>query len=146
MVSLKKIRRGSGVDRLRNEMGDVLGRFMSEWDLPPGSGKHWPSIDVADKGDNILVSVEIPGCDPEDIEVSVEGDTLTIRGEKKESSETKAEDYYHMESFRGNFRRDLVLPSDVNADKSVATCKDGILQINLPKAETSKKKSIKVQT
>ena len=145
MVSLKRIRHSSGVDRFRNEMGDLLGRFMSEFDLPPARGKYWPSIDVADKGDDIVVNVEIPGCDPEDIEVSVEGDTLTIRGEKKESSETKEEDYYHMESFRGNFRRDLVLPSDVDADKAEASCRDGVLQITLPKAETSKKKTIKVQ-
>jgi HSP20 family protein len=98
---------------------------------------------VAEHGDAIVVRAEVPGCKPEEIDISVYGNTLTISGEKKQSKEEKDKGYYHMETTYGSFRRDINLPSDVDSAKVEATCKDGVLSITLPKAEVSK--AVKVQ-
>jgi HSP20 family protein len=82
-------------------------------------------------------------CKPEEIDISVYGNTLIISGEKKETKEEKDKGYSHMESTYGNFRRDITLPTDVDNSKVEATCTDGVLSIRLPKAEVSK--AVKVQ-
>ena len=103
----------------------------------------WPAIDVAEKEDAVLVRAEVPGMKPEEIDISVYGNTLTISGEKKEAKEEHGDDFYHVESSYGSFRREVLLPTDVEEGKIEAVCKDGVLSITLPKAE--KNKAVKVQ-
>jgi HSP20 family protein len=103
----------------------------------------WPAIDVAKKEDAVLVRAEIPGMKPEEIDISVYGNTLTISGEKKESQEDQGDGFYHVESSYGSFRREVTLPTEVDEGKIEAVCKDGVLSITLPKAE--KNKAVKVQ-
>ena len=91
------------------------------------------------------MEVEIPGCKSEDIEISVHGNSLSIKGEKKERSEEKKENYYHMESRYGNFHRELVLPAEIDADKVQAKCEECVLKITLPKSEKAKAKIIEVK-
>jgi len=100
---------------------------------------------VAEDENSILVRAEIPGCNAEDIDISVYGNTLTISGEKKLSEEKKEKGYYHVESSYGSFRRELTLPTDVDSDKIDATCKDGVLSINLPKAAKARAIKVKVK-
>ena len=82
---------------------------------------------------------------PEDIDISVYGNTLTISGEKKEAREDQSDGFYHVESCYGSFRREVTLPADVEEDKIEAVCKDGVLSITLPKAEKSKAVKVKVK-
>jgi HSP20 family protein len=129
--------------RLHNEVDDLFDGFFRGLDKPFVGYKAWPTIDVAEQDDAIVVRAEVAGCKPEEIDISVYGNTLTISGEKKETKEEKNKGYYHMESTYGNFRREVTLPTDVDSAKVEATCTDGVLSITLPKAEVSK--AVKVQ-
>jgi len=128
-------------------MDDLFGGFFRGLDMPFSmfGEKIWPAIDVAEKDDAILVRAEVPGCKPEDIDVSVCGNTLTLSGEKKESHEANGEGYYHMESTWGSFRREVSLPAEVDSSKIQAAVRDGVLSVTLPKAEKSKAVKVKVQ-
>ena len=132
---------------LRSQMDDLFEGFFRGLDRPLSffSERAWPAIDVAEKDDAVLVRAEVPGCTPEDIEISVYGNTLTLSGEKKESHEDKGDGYYHMESTYGSFRRDIAMPAEVEADKIEAVVKDGVLSVTLPKAEKSKAVKVKVK-
>src|SRR5512146_2005909 len=140
-------RHPNNLGTLRNEMSDLFEGFFGGLDRPWAAWgqKVWPAIDVAEKDDAILVRVEIPGCKPEDVDISVYGNTLTISGEKKDSQEEEHDGFYHVESTYGSFRRDVVLPTDVDEHKIEAVCKEGVLSVTLPKAEKSKAVKVKVQ-
>lgn len=125
---------------LRGSMDDLFDSFFRGLDKPLSflSERAWPAIDVAEKDDAILVRAEVPGCKPEDIDVSVYGNTLTLSGEKKESHEANGDGYYHMESTWGSFRREVPLSAEVDPNKIEAVVKEGVLSVTLPKAEKSK--------
>jgi HSP20 family protein len=133
------------LSRLDREMGNIFDRFFTSLGEPFFEYRAWPAIDVAEKQDTIMVRAEVPGCKPEDIDVSVYGDTLTISGEKKDSQEEKREGFYHVESSYGSFRREVQLPTDVDEQKIDAEYKDGVLSIMLPKAQKSKAVKVKVK-
>jgi len=128
-------------------MDDLFDSFFRGLDKPFSlfGERAWPAIDVAEKDEAILVRAEVPGCTPEDIDISVYGNTLTLSGEKKESREANGDGFYHMESSYGSFRREIPLPVEVDADKIEAVVKDGILSVTLPKAEKSKAVKVKVK-
>jgi HSP20 family protein len=130
---------------LRGGMDDWFDSFFRGLDRPLRFLEHrvWPAIDVAEKEDAVLVRAEVPGMKPEEIDISVYGNTLTISGEKKETKEDQGDGFYHVESSYGSFRREVALPTDVDESKIEAVCKDGVLSITLPKAE--KNKAVKVQ-
>jgi len=131
--------------RLHDEMDDLFDSFFRGLGRPLTGYKAWPTIDVADKDDAVVVRAEVPGCKAEDIDISIYGNTLSISGEKKESKEEKEKGYYHMESIYGSFRREISLPTDVDEDKIDAACKGGVLSITLPKAEKTKAVKVKVK-
>lgn len=132
---------------LHSQMDDLFDSFFRGLDKPFSlfGERAWPAIDVAEKDEAILVRAEVPGCTPEDIDISVYGNTLTLSGEKKESREANGDGFYHMESSYGSFRREIPLPAEVDADKIEAVVKDGILSVTLPKAEKSKAVKVKVK-
>lgn len=146
-MALVQIHRGqrNGLARLHNEMDDLFDSFFGGLDRPFTGYKAWPAIDVAEHEDAIEVRAEVPGCKAEDIDISVYGNVLKISGEKKQSEEKKEKGYYHMESTHGSFRREISLPTDVDTEKINAVCKDGVLSVNLPKAEKAKAVKIKVK-
>ena len=129
--------------RLHDEMDGLFDGFFRGLGRPFTGYKAWPAIDVAEKDDAIVVRAEVPGCHPEDIDISVYGNTVTISGEKKERKEEKEKGYYHLETSYGNFRREINLPTDVDETKIEAVCKNGVLSVTLPKAE--KTKAVKVE-
>ena len=102
-----------------------------------------PALDVSEDENAYKVSVELPGIDPKNIDICVESNTLTVRGERKEQPK---KNYHRIERQYGGFVRSLRLPAQVNADKINAGYKDGILGITLPKAETAKPKKITVKS
>jgi len=97
--------------------------------------------------DRVIVRVELPGVDKDNIDISVAGDILTIKGERKPPEEVKDEDYYCCERYRGNFYRSIQLPGDVDTEKIEATYENGVLEITLPKVPevTPKKISVSVK-
>jgi HSP20 family protein len=98
-----------------------------------------------DRADKVVVKAELPGLKKEDIEISVAGGVLTIKGERKVEEEVKDEDYYCCERFRGTFYRAIQLPTDVETEKIEANYADGILEITLPKVPEVKPKKIEVK-
>ncbi|HUV64470.1 MAG TPA: Hsp20/alpha crystallin family protein [Sedimentisphaerales bacterium] len=135
----------NGLARLHTEMDDLFDSFFRGLERPFAGYKAWPAIDVAEEDEAIVIRAEVPGCKAEDIDISVHGNTLTISGEKKLEEEKREKGYYHMESTYGSFRRELNLPTDVDANKIDAVCKDGVLSITLPKAATAKAVKVKVK-
>jgi len=94
----------------------------------------------------VVVKVAIPGVKPEDIDITVTGDTLSIKGEAKEETEVKRENYIRQERRYGAFSRSVTLPSGVETEKAEASFENGILTLNIPKAEEVKPKVIKVKS
>ena len=104
-----------------------------------------PALDVFGNKDDLIVKAEIPGLSKEDIDITIEGNTLTIKGQKKKEEEIKDEDYYRSERTFGAFTRSIDLPTEVKTDKVNASFKDGVLEIRLPKTEEAKKAIVKVK-
>jgi len=104
-----------------------------------------PVVDIEEDNENILVRAEIPGMKKEDIKVSVQGNMLTITGERKQEDEVKNKTFHRVERSYGRFSRMITLPTDVDSDKVKASYKDGILNITLPKPESIKPRNIDVE-
>jgi HSP20 family protein len=138
----------SPIVRLQDEMNDLFGRFFNldwPWETTRPGG-WWPTLDVADKDDAVVVKVDVPGMKAQDIDISVQGNTLTITGERKDVREEKdGDNYYHCERRSGSFRRDITLPTTVEADKIEAQYRDGVLTVTMPKTEQAKPKRIAVK-
>jgi len=130
---------------LRDEMNELFNRFWSTASEPFGLAEWSPAMDVSESDDAVLVHAEIPGIDPKDLDISVVGDTLTIRGEKTDETEKCERNYHRVERRYGSFTRSLALPASVDAGKVTATAKQGVLEIRLPKKEEAKAKRIEVK-
>ncbi len=103
------------------------------------------TIDVYQTDNDIIIKSTIAGVKPEDLEVSINNDMVTIKGERKTEEDIEEENYYYQECYWGSFSRSVVLPVDVLPDKSEASLKNGILTIKLPKAATNQTKRIQVR-
>ncbi len=109
--------------------------FFSGWN---------PTLDVYDEKDRFFVSVELPGMKKEEINLSYQDGVLTVSGERKREREGKEGETFRSERYFGKFQRTVSLPAAVDASKINATYKDGVLQIDVPKAEEAKPKQIQV--
>ena len=135
------------LDGLKREMDDIFERFF-DWrpSLRLRDKTNWmPLVDVSETPKDILVKAEIPGMEKEDIDVSLEGKTLTIRGEKKTEEEEKDENVHRLERRYGSFLRTIELPADVDAAKVSATYNRGVLKLKLPKVKSQTAKKIEVK-
>jgi len=103
------------------------------------------TIDVYQTDSDIVIKSTIAGVKPEDLDVSINNDMITIRGERKQEEQIPEENYYYQECYWGSFSRSVILPIDVMADKIEAAMKNGILTIKLPKADSNKTKRIQVR-
>ena len=109
-------------------------------------GDRWfPAIDVVDSKDNLTVKAEVPGVSKDEIDVSIHGSTLVIKGEKKKEHEIKEKGLERIERYYGSFYREVELPSEVDARNVKATYKNGVLEMTLPKKEESKPKQISIE-
>ncbi len=109
------------------------------------TGDFVPAVDIYQDKDNLIVEMAAPRIDPENIEISVEHDVLTISGHTESKQEVKREDYYRKEVREGRFSRSLILPMPVKGDKAEATYEKGTLRVVLPKHEEVKPKRIAVK-
>ncbi|MCK9379175.1 MAG: Hsp20/alpha crystallin family protein [Candidatus Moranbacteria bacterium] len=117
----------------------------AEEDEGNNDGEGQLTIDVYQTDSDIVIKSTIAGVKPEDLEVSINNDMVTIKGERKTEEEITEENYYYQECYWGSFSRSVVLPVDVLSDKSEASLKNGILTIKLPKAATNQIKKIQVR-
>lgn len=129
-------------------------RFPSLWrwnDLPSiettfdFEGIRMPSLDVIDRDSEVLVRAEIPGIEKKDLRISLADNLLTIRGQTKNESKEEKGDYYRHEISSSSFARSVSLPGTLDASKTVANLKDGVLEVTLPKLESSKRRNIEIQ-
>ena len=103
-------------------------------------------LDVYQNANEVVVKASLPGIKSEDVEISITGDTLTIKGEAKEEKEIKKEDYFCQEQSYGTFSRSVVLPADLKFDDIEATLEDWVLTLSIPRAEEKKPRTIKIKT
>ena len=123
-------------------------RWLRPWRwesrFPEALSLSMPKVDVVDRAGEVIVRAEVPGVEKQDVEVSVSGNRLTIRGETKKETKEEKGDYYRAEITRGAFSRTLALPAEVDDSKTKAVMKDGVLELTLPKVEKAKRRSIKI--
>lgn len=153
MANLTPATRKDPFQALRNEIEHAFDRwlparqgnghdlFAQEWPF----GGATPTLDMDEDENEIRVRAELPGVEKDDFKVEVVGNRLTIRGEKKTSKEEKKKDYFYTECSYGSFARTVTLPCEVNADKVDAKLKNGVLDLRLPKVESSKAKRVQVK-
>lgn len=132
---------------LQKEMNNLFDHFQSSFDLPGltfndnAFGDFNPRVDMKDLEKEISVTAELPGMEEKDVQVKLNGDVLTISGEKKSQKEEDVKGHYRMERIYGTFSRSLLLPAEVELDKCTATFKNGVLHVVLPKTKESEKAS-----
>jgi len=137
---------GSPFAALHDEMDrlfdDFFRGFEGWWPMDrvtrAGEG-YLPQVDVSEDDDKVVVTAELPGMEEKDIDISVAGDILTLKGEKQEERESKEKDYVRTERSFGSFRRTLQLPCEVEDEGATATFKKGVLTVTLPKSERARK-------
>lgn len=106
---------------------------------------HGPAIDLYQTDDDVVVKASLPGIKADDVQISVTGDMITIKGETREKSEAKDKAYHIREQRWGAFERTIALPTAVVSDKAKAEFEDGVLTVTLPKAEEVKPRLITVK-
>jgi HSP20 family protein len=130
----------------RREMDRLFERFFGEFPSLELPGMAWtPRLDVTETKDSLVVKAELPGLEAKDLDISVSGKTLTIKGERKQEKEEKDEHHHLIERSYGAFSRMVELPATVAADNIKAAFKSGVLTITLPKTEEAKRKAIPIK-
>jgi HSP20 family protein len=132
---------------LRDEMNRLFDTFW-RWDLLPepfALGRAFPNVEVTETDTEVVVRAEVPGLEAKDIDLSITGDVLTIKGERKEEKEEKEKEYYRREVHYGSFSRSVQLPSSVDVESVKAECKKGILKVTLGKVESEKVRKITIK-
>jgi len=153
---------GTGVDiwqSFRNEMQRFFDQFWNRgfpslprafdmeppWRGVPSLGIASPAVDLAEDDKTYRITAELPGMTEKDIDVNLSGDTLTIKGEKREEKEEKAKNYYLSERHYGSFQRSFVLPDGIDRDKIDASFSAGVLTLTLPKTPETVKQQKKIE-
>lgn len=158
--------RDTGASTIAREMENAFSRVLENW---PAFGRRWhwpdfdpfgkfdlpakwskglalPRVDMAETDDGYELTAELPGLTDKDVECTLSGNVLTVRGEKQEEKEEKKKGYYLQERSYGSFERSFTLPDDVDTDKLDASVSDGVLKVTMPKGrETRKAKKIDVR-
>ena len=109
------------------------------------STRTWaPPVDIYETDENLVLKAELPGIDPNNVEIRVEDNSLYLKGERKFEKEVKEQNYHRVERSYGTFTRTFSLPSSIDADKVTANYKEGVLTLTMPKREEAKPKTIKI--
>ncbi len=132
------------VEALKNEFNELFERFWSGQMEPMQLGRWAPAIDVSETADAVQVHVEIPGIEPSQVEISIEGDVLTIRGQKPELPRDTNRKFLRVERRYGTFMRSIRLPVAVAADQAAASAHNGVLEISLPRYEDAKARKVNI--
>jgi len=132
---------------VQDRMNRLFNEFHNRQDDDVMTRGAWvPLVDIFENGNReLVIKAELPAMSREDIDVTVENQTLSIRGEKKFNHEVKDEQYHRVERTYGSFSRSFTLPSTVDVSKVAADYKDGVLTVTLPLREEAKPKQVKVE-
>jgi HSP20 family protein len=134
---------------IQDEMNQLFGRAVGQ-----GSGRSqsqaaermWaPALDISERKDAYVVTVEVPGIKAEDLDITLEDGLLTIKGERRFTQDSTDQQFHRVERRYGGFRRSITLPSQVQAEQIEASFEDGVLEVIVPKAEEAKPKKITVR-
>jgi HSP20 family protein len=133
--------------QIQREMNRMFDQFFRGGQVDDGTYGRFlsPAVDILENDDSFVVEAELPGLTKDDVKISIEGNILTIRGEKKRKQTEGGRNYHRSEQSYGSFLRSFTLPSSVKTDKIDANYVNGILTINLPKVEEAKPKAIEVK-
>ena len=142
------VRYGHGWRTLRGEMDRLFDDFIG---LTPakreGASAMWaPAVDIHEDENNFYVAAELPGMKKEDIELEVENNVLSIKGERRFEKKEEGESYHFVERSYGSFYRSFTLPKNVDSEKIAAEYKDGILKVAIPKVEEVKPKKVEIKS
>ncbi|MDI6793182.1 MAG: Hsp20/alpha crystallin family protein [bacterium] len=143
LIPLRPFRELSAVE---DETSRLLDYFFGRRPMLGSRERAWaPLIDVRETKDSLIAEVDLPGVDPKDVDISVEGRTLSIKGEKKVEREEKEGGYRYYERYSGSFHRTATLPDEVDPARTKAGYKDGVLTVTMPKSEVAKARKIKIE-
>jgi HSP20 family protein len=120
--------------------------FVRPWAAARDAGLYNLPLDIYQTDKDVIVKASIPGYKPEEVDITVSGDTLTIKAEHKEEKETKEGEYMLKERQYGTFTRTVTIPVDIQSDKSEASFEDGVLTLQLPKSEEVRPRQIKIKS
>ena len=130
-------------DRFNQLFNDTFARAFG--DQQEVSSRAWiPPADIFETGDSLVLKVELPGINPDDVEIRVEDSTLYLKGERKFEKEVKEENLHRVERSYGTFTRSFALPNTIDADNVNAEYENGILTLTMPKREEAKPRTIKI--
>ena len=132
------------LQRMRDEFGGFFG---------PGSLMRWPeqlihsvpSADVSETDTHVIVTAEVPGVDPDDLDVTITDESLTIRGEVRQEQDTSERGFRRMERQYGSFHRVIPFPVSVKHNEAVASCRNGVLEVRVPKAEPGRGRAVRLK-
>ncbi len=136
------------LNQLSNEMNSLFdNRLPAAGDASSMATSDWvPAVDIREESDRYLIHADIPGVDPEKIEISMENGVLSIRGERAHESEEQRDGYRRVERLRGTFHRRFSLPDTADAERVSASSRHGVLEIVIPKQEKVQPRRIAVQS
>ena len=135
------------MEQMRHRMDRIFGD-RRPWRLAPRTGSeigYFP-LDISETDEAFEVEAALPGVKPEDVEVQVHGDTVTIKGNAKKEAEENGKDWLRRERRYGVFARSFTLPTDIDSANASADFENGLLKLRLPKSEAARPKTIKVNT
>jgi HSP20 family protein len=128
---------------LRREMDRLIDDAFAGFGLSTfGQSMNWPTIDVAERDKDLRVTAELPGLEEGDVELHVEDNVLTLRGEKRTEIDDSERQY--SERYYGRFERRIALPADVDEDRASATFRNGVLTVTLPKTERARQQTKRI--
>lgn len=134
--------------RLQQDMNRVFDNFFEDFSLTPFQDRDiytFPKIDIKETKKEVMVSAELPGMDADDIDISINDNVLSLRGEKKQERKDEGENYYHMECAYGSVHRNVTLPSEVESDNVNAIFKNGVLKVTMTKKPENQQKAKRIE-
>ena len=136
------------VEKLRRDMDRMFERLWGEFGLSslPTAVREFPAIDLTETKDSLIINAEIPGINPEDINIDITENTLSIRGEIKQDRVSNKEGFVRTERRYGSFSKTLNLPCRIVVDDVRATYREGMLNVSMPKFKQRKTRAVKIET
>lgn len=148
MKQLRRYPTATPVTNLRREMDRIFNELIPfSWRLEDTDreiGMWAPTVDMMETDNEYLIEAELPGLTKKDIQINCHDNVLTIEGERKQEEKKEEKGYLRNERYYGSFKRSIMLPASIVDDKIKATFKDGVLEIKVPKAEKSKRKTVTI--
>jgi len=131
------------LEELQSDINRIFTRSLTR--EKPWVGMFQPDLEIREESDAYVLSVDLPGVRKEDLNISVHGNRLTLKGERKQNKENKEKGYHYSEKYYGAFTRSMEFPLEIQSDKVKASYNDGVLQIVLPKAESAKPRQVSIE-